>query len=122
MVDFTGIINTGERLIADVGRDIFIERDIGTVDVDSAKPWLGKTSQTERHKVKGAFVNFKESDIDGTLVKMGDQQCLISPKGLCIDITISDRIIDGDLTWTIMDAKSQKPGNTVLIYQLHVRS
>jgi hypothetical protein len=124
VVDFTAIINSSERIIASVGREVFIERNISTTDTDSAKPWLGKTSNTERHKVLAAFVNFEEKDIDGTLVKMGDQQCLISPKGLCIEITTDDLIVDDyqETTWTIVAAKFQKPGDIVLIYNLQVRS
>lgn len=122
MVNFTGLINTSQRLIQDVGRLVSIERNVSVTDVDPSKPWLGKTSSIELHPAYAAFINFEEKDIDGTLIRAGDQRCLISPKNLTIEISTSDKIIDGTTTWTIVQAKSQQPGNTVLIYNLQVRS
>ncbi len=121
MVNFTGLINSSQRIIQDVGRLVSIERNVSITDVDPAKPWLGKTSSVELHAVYAAFVNFEEKDMEGTLVRQGDQRCFISPKNLTIEITTSDKIIDGSTTWTIIQAKSQKPGGAVLIHNLHVR-
>ncbi len=122
MVDFSGIIKSSARIIKDVGREVFIQRNVSTTSTNVSKPWLGKTELTENHKVYGAFVNFTDEEIDGTLIKAGDQQCFISPDGLCIDITTTDKIIDGDTTWTVVKVKSQKPGDGVLIFNLQVRT
>ncbi|MYM34936.1 hypothetical protein GTP44_03805 [Duganella sp. FT50W] len=73
----------------------------------------------------GVKLNYNQDDIDGTLIKQGDQQLLLSP--LQRDGTkmptpsTSDTVLIGAKAYTIADVINLEPTDVALLYTLQLR-
>jgi hypothetical protein len=86
----------------------------------------GSVTQTPTDYIGlGAVFNFAQRDIDGTLIKTGDQQLLMSvfqTNGSAMPLpTTADQIIIGSTTYTIQPSRKVDPAGTVVLYDLHIR-
>lgn len=129
MVDYASFRLLAERLIEANGRELtLVRRDQGNL-TDPAKPWRGSTeADTITVVVKGVFTEFEKEDFDGTLVRRGDKRVLISDKSvsdessaLNLKIEDYDHILDGKVRWKIMKPELIEPGDTRIMYDIHVR-
>jgi hypothetical protein len=68
--------------------------------------------------VIGVFTSFKTSDIDGTLIKEGDKVILIDS---AIEPSKADSVIDEGFVYEVVDIMDITPGDTSVMYKLHVR-
>jgi hypothetical protein len=68
---------------------------------------------------------YNEKAIDGTIIKQGDKQALISAQGLSITPAITDTVILSDGTWVIPDSpgavKPLSPAGIPVIYTVRLR-
>lgn len=130
-LDYTSFRNLAERLIEVNGRTLsLVRRDQGN-PTDPAKPWRGSTeAATITVIVKGIFIEFDAEDFDGTLVRRGDKRVLIADKSVTdegggsanLKIEDYDHILDGGTRWKIMKAELIEPGDTRIMFDLHVRA
>ena len=130
MVDYASFRLLAERLIEENGRDLsLVRRDQGN-PTDPAKPWRGSTEADEiTVVVKGVVIGFEKEDFDGTLVRRGDKQILIADKSVIdeggsasnLKIEDYDHVLDGDVRWKILTAELIEPGDTRIMFDLHVR-
>jgi hypothetical protein len=68
------------------------------------------------------LVEFRESQIDGTLIKAADKKALVSSLRLGVDpVPQSDVLIVGDETWQILGDAPASSGTTPVLHTLHVR-
>jgi hypothetical protein len=130
MVDYVSFRNLAERLIEANGRTISLVRRDQDNPTDPAKPWRGSTEAAEiTVVVKGVFIEFEKEDFDGTLVRRGDKRVLIAAKSVTdegggaanLKIEDYDHILDGGTRWKIMKAELIEPGDTRILFDLHVR-
>lgn len=122
--------NLAVRLISKHGRSVKIVRDLGTEPADADKPWLGNTPITRETSVKAAFLDKDSRDLLLLVPGATDQQTLIeaslyrrvfiAAKGLGFEITVADKIEDGDTVWEIQQVNLIKPGPTPVVYVLKV--
>ncbi|MCK9569017.1 hypothetical protein M0R72_08755 [Candidatus Pacearchaeota archaeon] len=88
---------------------------------DETKPWRGHKDPDEDEdqlQVKAVFVKFKVNEIDGEIVRRGDQYAF------CAGDTAADGyelLIDGTEVWKIVGADKIAPGEEILLYRLHLR-
>ena len=90
---------------------------------DPAKPWRGTTAaDTVSTPVTAVFVGFRKADVDGGLIRRGDQKVLVKAAGLP-DITGYDEVVDSEgIKWRIVNVEAVRPGAVTLLYKLQVRS
>jgi len=129
-LDYTSFRNLAERLIEDNGRSLsLVRRDQGN-PTDPAKPWRGSTEAAEvTVAVTGVVIEFEKEDFDGTLVRRGDKRILIADKSVIDEGTASanlkiedyDHVLDGLIRWKIITAVLIEPGDTRIMFDLHVR-
>jgi len=113
--DYSGIASTAAAQIADKGRNITYT----SVGIGTFNPATGSyTGETETDTtLKAVFTEFLENQIDGSVIKRGDKQVLIT------DVTpkINDKITDGSDIYQVVNIKEIKPGDTACLYKLQVR-
>jgi hypothetical protein len=69
---------------------------------------------------KGTPFNYLIKNIDGTLIKEGDQQLFISPRGISKP-QVNDEVTVNGIKFTIMSVKEINPGGTSLLYDCNIR-
>ena len=130
MVDYASFRLLAERLIEENGRNLSLVRLDQGNPTDPAMPWRGSTDADEiTVVVKGVVIEFEKEDFDGTLVRRGDKRVLIADKsvidegGTATNLKIEDYdfMLDGLVRWKIMNAELIEPGDTRIMFDLHVR-
>lgn len=129
-LNYTGFKLLAERLIEENGRALsLVRRDQGN-PTDPNKPWRDSTEAAEiTVVVKGVVIEFEKKDFDGSLVRRGDKRILIADKSVIdeggsatnLQIEDYDHILDGTVRWKILDADTIEPGDTRIMFDLHVR-
>lgn len=117
-VDYTEDLEAARELIDEFGRNIKVRSN--EIVGDGFDPTLIPTDST----VKAVQVGFKQGDIDGSRVKSTDKRFVIAYPGFMI--TKEMQFIDGDTVFYVPNGgqgvKEIKPGDTPIVYFVHVRS
>ena len=66
-------------------------------------------------------MDYRNSDIDGTLVKQGDKKIYLSTDGLTVTPAASDEITLDGAVLSVIDVKPLSPGGTVVYYEIQAR-
>ncbi|MFH1321015.1 MAG: hypothetical protein ABII90_10230 [Bacteroidota bacterium] len=109
------------NLITNFGGDVVIAI-ISESNYDAALDSYTKTKDI--YSVNGVAEDFNNKEIDGTLVKAGDQKILVSDDSLPDDIEkyMNTTLTFGSYLWRVEGVKSIQPdGVTKLLYIFHVR-
>ena len=118
--DYTGLAATADRLIEKFGQAATIRRKT-TTGGSAYDPTSGTTTTTDQ-AVNAAITRYRNSEIDGTLIKRGDKQALVPAVGLTITPTVKDQFVLGDVVHAIQAVDEVSPGGTVVVYRLQVRA
>lgn len=112
---YAGLASTATRLIDNFGGDVTLRiKTEGSYD-----PITGVNTDTfVENVVLGVKLNFKNSDIDGTLIRQGDVKVIFDGT---FTVTQDDLIIIGSDKYEIIDAVPLNPGDTRLITTVQCR-
>lgn len=112
-----------DEIIEEFGQVGAIQR---TVIKPPPNDWTPGEEVTTYYAIKVVPLPIEEKNIDGTLIKAGDQQALISPKGLTITPEVSDILLingafeggvyTGGQAWMISLLKPLGPAGLVVLY------
>ena len=108
-----------KALIESEGRSCTLSKFGAAKDED--KPWRGHDDpdpSTDQTSVVAVFVKYKVSEIDGEIVRRGDQYAF------CAGDTAAENyelLLDGSTAWNIVEADKIAPGEEILLYKLHLR-
>lgn len=73
----------------------------------------------------GVKLNYEQDDIDGTLIKQGDQQLLLSPlqrNGAAMPLPVSgDQVLIGIAVYTVGIVADLQPTDTSVLFTLQLR-
>ena len=109
-------------LIKDFGRVAQIRSQHSAPD--PTEPWKPGTPTEDVATVKAVFVKYKQKDINGEQIQMGDQYVLVAGD-VALDPnlkgTIVDGILDSDPIWKIVKIQPIKPGPLEMLYKIQVR-
>jgi hypothetical protein len=111
---------TAERLIRNFGKSVTLLRVTRVYD-----PATGKATETvEELAVKvSPPERFRETLIDGTLVKAGDLKAHLPAKGLdVVPEPARDRILIDGKSWSLLRVDPVMSGEQTAFYTLHLRS
>lgn len=116
MFDYSGLLSTANKLIADFGKPAVIKRP-GVDDV-SNYPAVVKGATTD-HACTVVQTKFKYSELASGLVETGDVKFIVAVEGLTIEPNTKDRLeIDGQ-NYNIKMVDPLKPGQTIMLYQVY---
>ena len=113
--DYTRSRATAERLLAKYGQAAIITRTTSVGD-----DWNPRLKPAN-HPCTIVVTDFKNREIDGTLVQAGDKKVIVSTSGLTIEPATGDKIAVGGFDHSIVSVKPINPGGLVIIYQLQCR-
>jgi len=118
--------------LADVSHEVIVE--FGTAVVLNRKsaggydPITGTTTANTSTPYPGFGVklDYEQKDIDGTLIRIGDQRVLLSVVGVAMPqsgdtLTFTDPITLAVTEFDVVRAKQIKPANTAVLYDVQVR-
>ena len=88
----------------------------GVYDVAAGTHGVGTTTTPA---ITVVIEDFNEREIDGTRVKREDKKLLMG--GADTVPVMNDKIIIGTDKWEIVSITPIKPGNVVVLYEIHVR-
>lgn len=112
-----------KHLLDDHGYDLTFRR--ATRAAYDPSTGAAALSSNSDETVRGLFINYRDRDIDGTLVQRGDRRALISPVYAGSAITKEPQVDDelrGEADATrIVDVQTIKSGATVVAYACQVR-
>jgi len=126
--DYIESQNDADELLAEFGQ---IGAIVRTEQGEAPNEWTPPAEATVYHPVTVALLPINEKDVTGALIKTGDQQALISPKGLTIEPTTTDVLlvngaftgadyVDGE-AWTVVSVKTLAPAGLSVLHDLVVR-
>ena len=114
---YTDLQATATRLLIDKGQRItYVQRAAGAYD-----PTTGEVSNTETNfsGIPAAVVNFKNSEIDGTMVLKSDRKVLMGAGVVVPEAT--GLLLIGGVTYAIVDVEAVTPAGTDVIYKVQAR-
>jgi hypothetical protein len=106
---------TAERLIAQFGQTATLTKyaSSGTV--------YAPTRSSTGYGVIVVIMDYRNSEIDGTLVRQGDKKIYLSTDGLTVTPAASDEITLESVVHSVIDVKPLSPGGTVVYYEIQAR-
>ena len=113
--------NLAQRLIAKHGRTITV-RKLSETPADGAKPWRGTGASYEYAvEVIGVMTDYREEEIDGTNILVGDKRMLAASKDVAQSLQYATSLLDNEQVWSVEAVKVIEPGTTRIMYEMRVR-
>ncbi len=115
--DYSRLKNRGSALIKKYGYSLSLVRPAKSgIDPATGDRMAGEDSLL--YSVTGIDQQYRQSEIDGTLIKTGDKKILLTAETVPEQ---GDYLTDGLSRWNIITITPVKPANDVLLYSLQVR-
>lgn len=110
------------ELLTEFGQAVTLRR----VTTGAYDPATGSATQTTAdYAGTGAVFDYSQRDIDGSLIKTGDQKLLMSPfqtDGSAMPVpTTTDKILIGSTVYSIQPSKKVAPAGTLVLIELQIR-
>ena len=106
---------TAERLIAQFGQAATL-----TKKASSGTAYAPTVTSTS-YGVIVVIMDYRNSEIDGTVVKQGDKRIYLSTDGLTVVPATSDTITLDGAVHSVIDVRPMSPGGTVVYYEIQAR-
>jgi hypothetical protein len=117
MTFYSDLDATAKELLAEFGAPMVLTR---TTEGDYDPAQAGSVNTSVDYSCEGVKLNYEEKFIDGTRIKTGDQQVLLSTT-ITVTPEQGDTItIDSEL-WKVVKVETVKPAEVALLYKLQVR-
>lgn len=124
MARFDSAIALAKRLIDKNGQQVILRNIVAAAPADSAKPWEPGENTNSDQDVFGVFLDYEQKYIDGSVIRMGDQQVYlysIDILGNSIIPEVDGQIIrDGD-PWDIKAIRPLNPNGQSIMFTVQVR-
>ena len=109
---------TATRLLTRFGGPLQLVRVLPGA-YDPATDTLSGGSETS-HTVTGAKFDYEQDDIDGTVIRKGDQRAYIAPTAAVTPQTGDVLTIDGE-QWNVVASRPLKPASVIVLHDVQVR-
>lgn len=113
-----------QRLITKNAR-LVTYKVVSTTPLVPGEPWGPNAADTLITNIPAVFLEYKNQEVDGTLVQIGDKRCLIATLDMPdVQPKTNDKILDGATDWKVSMVKTLQPGNVAetIMWELSVRT
>ena len=83
-------------------------------------PGTGVTESTVTYSVTGVKLDYEQSVMDGTLIRVGDQRVYAAPS-LSVTPKAGDKLTIGSEVWDVIKSSPLSPAGTVVLHDIQVR-
>lgn len=116
-MNYNNIASLALNQIADKGRDVVLRYVTEGVYNPATDIFAGNS--TNNVTVKAVIRDYKLSELTDTMILVGDKEIIVAASGLT-EPQINDIIVD-EYQFRILNILKIKPGDTTILYKLHVR-
>lgn len=120
--DYSRAAASSLRLLERFGQIVILRR----VKVGEYDPATGQAAQkTTDYEGVGAFFDYAQRDIDGTLIREGDQRVLMAPtvpRPLTGDAVVVPAVNDLERVFNVVQVRVVEPAGVPVLYELQVRA
>ena len=113
--DYSEARGVAEELIGDFGQSATL------VQMANSGTQYNPTLVETAHTVTLALVNYRDSQVDGSLILAGDKLVYLSTQGLAVTPDAKDKIEIAGERHEIVNLDALSPAGTVVYWQLQVR-
>lgn len=113
--DYARARATAERLIANFGQSATLTK---TANTSTA---YNPTRTATGYTCIAAVLDFRNSEIDGTLIKQGDKKAYVSTRGLAVSPAVHDTLTIGGEVHAILTVTPLAPAGTVVYWEVQAR-
>lgn len=118
MTFYADMAATAGELLAEFGQDVTLVR--GLTGAYTPATGTATVSGTNSYG-KGVVLDYNQRDIDGTLVRQGDQRVYLS-----VDVGVTpqtgDSLLIGGQKWSVVASRTLAPAGTAVIHDVQVRA
>lgn len=108
---------TAVELIAEFGMAMTLVR-VTEGAYDPATSTQATTSAN--HTATGIKLDYRQSEIDGTMIRVGDQRVFLAPD-VAVTPRTGDKLTISGESWQVVQASAAAPAGTVVVHKLQVR-
>lgn len=123
--DYTKSADTAERLLQKFGQAVVLSCPSTSAPTYDPATGVSTPVAPATYTGRGAVFDYKQTDINATLVQAGDQRLYLSPfqaDGTAMpEPKTSDEIVIGSTTYSIVRAGKVAPAGTKVLYDLQLR-
>ena len=110
------------RQLTDKGSSTYSLRSYSSSSfVDVNYPTKGPVKTYTDYSLKAFASDYLSSQIDGTLVKIGDIKLFVDPTNMTVTPKTDDLIISGSEQWKVKSVKKNVVDTTIVLYTLQLR-
>lgn len=115
-MNYSALATTVTNLIASFGQTVTL-RNFTVGAYSNGEATITPSDQTG----SGVLLQYKDKEIDGTVIRYGDRKLFLSVDGITAP-TLDSRVIINSEVWLIVSPAEQiNPAGTPLVYILHLR-
>lgn len=122
---YTRLAATAHRLLADKGQPVTLNRPSTSSPTYDRASGVATARAPATYNGFGAVFDIEQRDIDGTLVKEGDQRLMLSPlqtNGSAMPTpATTDTVTIGGVTYSIQPSKRVAPAGVNVLFDLIIR-
>lgn len=136
----TDILDGVADAVAELGKSATLRHITYGDWIDSTKPSKGKVTTVNDYTVQIIISDYDAEAVDGSIIQRGDKQVILSlgdimtdppdpvppaepdaPVSATIVPSVNDLIIDGSVTWNVINVSTQEVNGTPVVSVLQVR-
>jgi hypothetical protein len=102
-------------LLQRYGSDLTLVRQVGGTYNPATGTLSGGTPTN--YTVRGVFINYRDENVDGSVIRMGDRRLLVSPQGSTTVPAIGD-VVGG---MKLVDVRSYAPNDVAIAWACQAR-
>ncbi len=120
--DYTKSAATAERLLQKFGQDVTLSRPSTSAPTYDPATGVSTPAAPATYAGRGAVFDYKQTDVNQTLVQAGDQRLYLSPASPMVEPATSDTVtLANGKTYSIVRGGEVNPAGTVVLYDLQLR-
>ena len=120
--DYVKSAATAERLLQKFGQAVTLSRPSTNAPTYDPATGISTPVAPATYVGRGAVFDYKQTDINQTLVQAGDQRLYLSPAAPMVEPKTSDDIVLANgTTYTVQRSGKIAPAGTVVLYDVQLR-
>lgn len=124
--DYTKSAATAERLLQKFGQAVTLVRPSTSPPTYDPATGISTPVAPASYAGRGAVFDYKQTDVNATLVQAGDQRLYLSPfqadgSAMPEPVTSDDVVLANGKTYSVVRGGEVNPAGTVVLYDLQLR-